>query len=225
VKANGPLSIYWQAANGSGVVERLTTAEEGTTHWPDSWSSDGRTLSFSAFSTGAGVDGSIWTLSLDEGGETTLFFDLPESSERLSQFSPDGRWLAYTANAGGSLEVFVQPFPATSARYQVTQGGGAHPGWAHDGTEIFYRHPTSRTVRVVDVATDSGFSFGTERELPMAGNVTFNDSRDYDITPDGQQFLMIFEQGKSDSPEFSTPQINVVLNWFEELKRLVPTDN
>jgi len=222
---DGPLSIYWQAADGSGVVERLTTPEEGASHWSDSWSSDGRTLSFTEFTIRPGIDGAIWTLSLDEGGETTLFFDLPESSERLSQFSPDGRWLAYTGDVGGTLEVFVQPFPATSARYQVTQGGGAHPGWSRDGSEIFYRHPSIRTVRVVDVATDSGFSFGTERELPIARHVTFNDFRDYDITPDGQRFLMIFPQGETDSAESSTQRINVVLNWFEELKRLVPTDN
>ena len=78
-----------------------------------------------------------------------------------------------------------------------------------------------RTVRVVDVATDSGFSFGTERELPIAGHVTFNDSRDYDITPDGQHFLMIFPQ-ETDSAGSLTQRINIVQNWFEELKERVP---
>ena len=221
---DGPLSIYWQAADGSGVVERLTTPEEDTFHWSDSWSSDGRTLSLTVFDSqgSANASGAIWTLSLDEGGETTFFFDLPESGERLSQFSPDGRWLAYSSGPGGNIEVFVQPFPATGARYQVTKDGGAHPGWSRDGTEIFYRGTSNRTVRVVDVATDSGFSFGTERALPIAGHLTFNDSRDYDITPDGQRFLMIFPQGETDSTEPSTQRINVVLNWFEELKERVP---
>ena len=136
--------------------------------------------------------------------------------------------MAYSSSSGGSLQVFVKPFPDTGAEYQVTQDGGAHPGWSRDGAEIFYRGQNAtaeggtRTLRVVDVTTESGFGIGTELVLPIRGQVTLNDSRDYDIMPDGEQFLMVFPAGQTDPGEPARSQINVVLNWFEELKERVP---
>jgi len=90
----GTWSIYWQLADGSGVTEPLTTAEEGTEHWPTSWSPDGRTLAFTiARSDNRSVAG-IWTLSLDGSGEPEPFYDLPNSPEDGGLFSPDGKWFA-----------------------------------------------------------------------------------------------------------------------------------
>ncbi|MDA2923688.1 SBBP repeat-containing protein [Acidobacteria bacterium AH-259-L09] len=211
---DGPLSIYWQPADGRGVPERLTTPEEGTSHWPESWSPDGRTLSFTAFTTDADNDGAIWTLSLDGGGDPTLFLDLPGSGEMSARFSPDGQWLAYTSGVGGKggvwqnrgdqhRQVFVKPFPDTGAQYQVTQDTGAEPGWSRDGTEIFYRSRyfvgNTRPISMVDVATESGVSFGAERELPIRGHLTFNGSANYDIMPDGERFVMVFPVEQTDT--------------------------
>ena len=222
---DGPLSIYQQRADGSGVAERLTTPEDGTSHWPDSWYPAGEILSFTSFQSTAGMDGSIWNLSPGDG-EPELFYDNPEGSERLSQFSPAGRWLAFSGGlGGGSLQVFVKPFPDTGALYPVTQDGGAHPGWSPDGTEIFYRGPQIRTLRVVDVQTESGFTFGAETELGIDAFVTINDSRDYDMLPDGERFIVVFPTGQNVqnvTEAAARLQINIVLNWIEELKERVP---
>jgi serine/threonine-protein kinase len=219
--------IYWQPADGTGVPERLTTAEEGTEHWPESWSPDGKVLSFAIV---RGDEASVWTLSRDNGTKPEVFVDEPGSILRGSAFSPDGKWLVYHSNesaggrAGGTgtFEVYVQPFPKTGAKYRITQQGGVVPLWSPDGTELFYLSLTSDQLMGIDITTDAAFAFGNERVLGSHGILTAGPGiRSYDITRDGQRFLMIFPQGETDSAA-SAQRINVVLNWFEELKERVP---
>jgi WD40-like Beta Propeller Repeat len=97
-KAQG---IYWQLANGSGLPERLTTAEEGSAHYPQSFSPDGKVLSFASVR-GLGASAwALWTVRLDAGErKPELFYDLPNSNEFGAEFSPDGKWIAYASNAG-----------------------------------------------------------------------------------------------------------------------------
>src|SRR5262249_26921392 len=115
---DGPMSIYSQPVDGSGVAERLTKAEKGTEHWPESWSPDGRTLSFALFRDGGSA---VWTYSGDTG-KTQAFADEPKRIQRGSAFSPGGRWLAYHSNESGEFEVYVQPFP-TGDKKKITQNG------------------------------------------------------------------------------------------------------
>ena len=122
-------SIYRRRADGTGVVERLTTAEEGHRHYPESYSGDGR-LSFSHAVGGAT---SVWTLSSEDGVEPELFVDVPESNQLGSVFSPDGNWIAYHSNESGALEIYVQPFPPTGQKSQITQTGGRFPLWSPEG--------------------------------------------------------------------------------------------
>ena len=131
----GKPGIYWLPADGSGVPERLTTAEEGTEHWPESWAPDGETLSFSGTN---GGNAAIWTLSRDSGAQPEVFVDEPGFNQRGSVFSPDGKWLAYHSTESGGAEVYVQPFPATGAKHRITQQSGASSLWAPDGNELFY---------------------------------------------------------------------------------------
>ena len=147
--------IYWQAADGSGVPERLTTAEEGTIHWPESWSPDGETLSFSVASSGGAA---VWTLSRDSGTTPEVFVDEPGFIVRGSAFSPDGKWLVYHSTESGGVEVFVQPFPKTGAKHRITQQGGNAPFWSPDGNELFYEN--SALLRGIDIRTDAAFTFG-----------------------------------------------------------------
>ena len=119
------------------------------------------------------------------------------------------------------MEIYVKPFPDTGAEYQITQDGGSHPGWSRDSTEIFFRHPFSRNLRVVDVQSEIGFSFGNETDFRIDGYTTFIDSRDYDMTADGR-FLMVFPSDQGAVADPTRLQINIVLNWFEELKERVP---
>ena len=222
---DGTTSIWWQPADGSGVAEPLTTAQEGVQHWPESWSPDGRTLSFQA----VGSDGEreIWTLSLDGEAAPEVFYTMPGSLPAGSVFSPDGNWLAYYSRESGGNQVYVQPFPATGVKHQLTQNVGVFPLWSGDGSELFYRRTFGQavgevTIMGVDVSTDGPFRFGNEQTLPIEGNLIFTTYRDYDITPDGKQFLMVFPADETDSGEDARPQINIVLNFFEELKERVP---
>ena len=218
---DGPRSIYWQPSDGSSVAERLTTAAEGTSQFAESWSPDGRTLALTVFRPGSSPGG-VWTLSLESDTMTPeVFADESASFQLGPTFSPDGRWLAYYSWESGRAEVYVQPFPATGAKHRITQQGGNRPLWSPDGKQLFY----NRTGQLlgIDISTEAAFSFGNEQALGMQGFLPgTQNKRDYDITPDGQRFLMIFPQGETDSAASPTQRINIVQNWFEELKERVP---
>ena len=220
---DGTPSIYWQLADGSGIAERLTTAEEGTEHRPDSWSPDGRTLSFTK---GPNPE-SLWTLSFDGENQPELLYDVEGTRQQGAVFSPDGRWLAYNSSEEGTFAVYVQPFPPTGVRYRVTEEVGNAPLWSTDGGEIFYRRGAQAVVGFaegllgISIATEPQFAFGGEQTIPIEGFRVFAAFRDYDITPNGEQFVMVFPADEADSGP-ARRQINIVLNWFEELKERVP---
>ena len=224
----GPRSIFTQPADGSGIAQRLTTAEQGTVHAAESWSPNGKTLSFLNMPVAAGANpggpsvpavgnGGIWTISSDSGAEPELFYNDPDSLQASSEFSPDGNWLVYTSNESDQYEIYVQPYPATGARYQVTQDGGTAPIWSRDGSELFFIRD-GRAVLGVEIDTQDGFEFGPEQTLPFA-YTTVAMFRNYDITPGGEHFLLVQLDESDSAPR---PQINIVLNWFEELKERVP---
>ena len=231
---DGSWRIYSQPADGTGVAEPLTPESEATTRvWPDSWSPDGRTLSFSRSLDG---DDGVWTLSLDSGSEPELFYDITNGSDQFgSSFSPDGRWIAFHSDRAGELEgqVYVLPFPATDVEpRQITQDGGMFPLWTREGDELFYRRPLSFLPALadaligVDVRNEAAFEWGAERPLPVEEFWATGDVRDYDITPDGRRFLVItpIEVTGAEASQPAAPQVIVVENWFEDLRRLVPTN-
>jgi hypothetical protein len=144
---------------------------------------------------------------------------------RSSAFSPDGKWLAYASiEIGNRFEIFVQPFPPTGAKHQVSTEGGRAPLWSPDGRQLYYHDNLGQRLVAVDVQTQPIFSAGKPVALPIEASFFSALHRNYDIMPDGKQFVVITPAGASvDSNPSSAQQINVVLNWFEELKRLVPT--
>ena len=224
-------SIYWQAADGSGVAERLT--EDGSAPqpevWsgapqPEAWSPDGRTLSARAVvSEGTG----LWTLSLDDGNALRVFYDIA-GHQAVSAFSPDGKWLAYQSDAMGQPQVYVQPFPPTGEIRQVSSHeASTSPAWSKDGTELFYRaalSPGRYTIVAVGVTIDGGFTVGAARALPIEGFSVWPGIRNFDVTPDGQRFLMVFPAEPATTGESVRPTINIVENWFEELQQRVPAN-
>jgi Tol biopolymer transport system component len=229
----GSWGIYSQLADGTNVAELLMSETQSDTQvWVDSWSPDGQTLSF--VRSVSGNDG-LWTLSLDREGEPELFYDVTDDSddELGSSFSPDGNWIAFHSDLGGETggQIYVLPFPATGVKpLQITQEGGVLPLWSRNGGELFYRSPLPWRPAIVealigvDVRTEAAFEWGSEQPLPIAKFWAIGNHRDYDITPDGERFLMIIPSTPVDSSVSIRPQINIVLNWFEELKRLVPTN-
>ena len=138
-------------------------------------------------------------------------------NEAAPEISPDGHWMAYTSDESGRSEIYVQPFPDLGAKRQISNQGGVEPMWARSGRELFYRNNAGDEMMVVDITAEPTFSASTPRVL-FEGELqrSSGTSSHYDISPDGQRFVMIQQP-------VGGGQIRVVLNFFEELRRLVPT--
>ncbi len=131
--------------------------------------------------------------------------------------SPSGRFIAYGSNESGQPEIYVRPFPnVDDGKWQISRDGGVEPVWAPQGQELFYR--SNQALIVVGIKTEPTFTQGSPAVLFTGNYLTGQINRQYDVGPDGQRFLMIKQE------QTGITQINVVLNWFEELKRLVPTE-
>jgi serine/threonine-protein kinase len=220
--SSGPASagISWGPSDDGGVEEPLTTstharwpASWSISQWPESWSPDGRTLAFDELDPMSGWD--IWTLSLDAARKPRLFLKTPFNEWR-PQFSPDGHWLAYQSNESGRYEVYVRPFPGPGAKTQVSTGGGGLPIWRRDGRELFYRNPEG--IWAAAVATGASFSSEPPRKLVSAPPASNTATSGFDVSTDGRRILMVHED-----LTLAPRQINVILNWNEELKQRVPT--
>ena len=205
-------SLYRQLTDRSSPAEQLTerypTAQQTT-----SWSPDGSVVTF--FRTDQ-VD--IWILPMDGDREPQPLINSPDVFECCGVFSPDGKWLAYVSEEAGIHQVYVTPYPEAQVKWLVSgEEGGDEPAWSPDGTELFYR--SGDQMRAVSVELEPNFKAGNSRVLFEGSfkRALVPGFQYYDIAPDGQRFLMIKED------QTATTQINVVLNWFEELKRLVPT--
>jgi eukaryotic-like serine/threonine-protein kinase len=208
---DGPQNIFWQQADGSGGLERLTTSQY--LQAPSSWSPDGQALAFVQVSSPpTGFD--IWVLRM--GDHKARPFLQTSFTETAPVFSPDGHWLAYVSNESGRSEIYVQPYPGPGGKYQISTDGGTEPVWNRNGRELFYRQGDK--MMAVEVTTQPTFSVNKPRML-FDGQYfpTPQTFPDYDVSADGQRFLMLKAAGQTQAPT----QINVVLNWTEELKRLV----
>jgi len=207
-------NLYVMAADGSGDPRRLTTSDRDQTL--SSWSVDG-VIAFLQ-------DDDIWVLPdpLDPASEAYAFIE-STFVERFPTFSPDGKWLAYTSNESGQHEVYVRPYPGPEPATAITGGGRREAmglAWSHDGRELYLKRNGDARRWAVEMA------YGPTLE-PGATNLVFARSgysgllpvRSYDVDADGD-FLMVSEAPPTPQP---VTQLNVVLNWFEELKELVPT--
>ena len=224
---DGNRGLLMQRADGSGTPERITPASQGITHTPGSWTPDGKTLVFSATATSA--DSGIWTVSL-EGERKPKRLIEGSSSVRFSNpsFAPNGHWLAYTSSLGnGPPQLFVQPFPLTGAKFQAPSSIGGNTAWSRDGKQLLYDVGATGGIVAVDIRTTPGgtISFGEPVPFAFPGFVNLSAaSRNYDITSDGKQFVYVRDAANPEDRSGARPpgQINIVLNWFEELKNRVP---
>jgi eukaryotic-like serine/threonine-protein kinase len=214
----GVRNLFWQAADGGGTVEQLTKSPD--TQYPTGVSPDGRRLIFTDESPTTAND--VMAIELDATRHVTPLVQSP-FNEQNGTVSPDGRWLAYEANDSGRFEIYVRPFPAVnSGRWQVSTTGGTRPIWALSGHELVYVSPTGALMGV-GVARGPSWAATTPTMVVKEGYFTNLNwwGRSYDISPDGQRFLMIKEGGIDGTA--SPASIVVVQHWVEELKRLVPT--
>jgi Tol biopolymer transport system component/predicted Ser/Thr protein kinase len=210
---DGAPNLFWQLADGSGGLERLSTSEY--VQVPMSWSPDGQVLAYIEINPNTGYD--IWMLRLSDH-KAQPFLHTP-FNESVPRFSPDGRWLAYISDESGRYEIYVQLYPGPGGKWQISTEGGTEPAWNPNGRELFYR--SGDKMMAVDIATQTGFAAGKPRMLFERHYVpTPGTNSNYDISTDGQRFLML---KATDQEQAAPTQINVVLNWFEELKQKVPT--
>jgi serine/threonine-protein kinase len=206
-------NIYWQAADGTGIPERLTQRskpQRAITFAPDATS-----LLFQEPPSGV-KDIGVVRLSGDRKSELILQSSFDEAN---AEISPDGRWLAYQSNESGRAEIYVRPFPAVgSGRWQISANGGTRPVWARTGRELFY-YVAPGTIMAVPIGPGPSLDAGTPRALFTGDYPAQLAHRPYDVSPDGQRFLMIKAVSGEAAPP---PQLVVVQHVDEELERLVP---
>jgi Tol biopolymer transport system component len=217
----GDTGIFWQRADGTDTAQRLTKPDQGVSHIPESWSRTGERLLYGA---NTGTSFSLWTMSVPDK-KAEPFNQMKSVFPFNAVFSPDGRWVAYASyptsvaidNPNANTGIFVEPFPSTGAKSRIWSRG-LHPLWSPDGKELFY---VSGELFVVTVTTARGFEFSSPVQVPRSFQLSGPSSpRAYDIMPDGQRFVGIVSSGQGQTG--TSAQIQVVLNWFEELKRQVP---
>jgi serine/threonine protein kinase/Tol biopolymer transport system component len=214
---DGSAAIYWQPADGSGVAERLTAPAKGRGHVPLSWSADGVLL----FDESDGKLVTLMALTLRDKSAQP-FGNVRSLTPTGAIFSPNGRWVAYSAREGSSERqnvVFVQPYPATGALFQVSKSteDGHHHAWATDGTELYYTPGPGNLIIAVPVRTTPAFALGEPANLPRA--FTNNSplvQRTFDTASQARFLGLIGYTGRTDSA--GQGQLQVVLNWFEDLR-------
>ena len=221
------MNLFMKPVDGSGQEERLTNSE--CPQFPQSWSAHSKVLAFTDWCQPGNLD--IWMLPL-EGDRSPQPYLQTRFSESHPTFSPDGRWLAYVSDESGRNEVYVRPYPGPGGTTQISTQGGTEPLWASHGRELFYRVYRNFYNSLCDYGSENGVmavSFLTEPTLRVGKpRLLFEGQyaapslwrgRLYDLTPDGRRFLML----KQSDPPPAPTQFNVVLNWFDELERLVPS--
>ena len=205
----------WKAADGTGEVEPLS---ESVNTFPQAFSPDEGSLVVEV--RGGGSD--LGVVALDGDGTVTLLLE-EEFVERNAALSPDGRWLTYQSNESGQYEIYVRPFPDVDAgRWEVSSNGGIMPLWNPAASELFF--VGSDGLMALAFETEPTFTPGTVTGLfDMPPYHTAQVNRRIAVDPTGQRFLLLKNvTDQTGTDEATTPEITVVLNWFEELTERVP---
>jgi serine/threonine-protein kinase len=205
----GITTPFWQSADGTGTPERLATSTNPLT--PMCVTPDGMYLIAREDNPGGG---SVVTISL--GADRVIKTLLKNGTS--ADVSPDGRWIAYTSNESGREEVYVRPYPAVeSGQWLVSNGGGRQAHWTRDSKELLFTGFSGKLM-AAPMQSGSPFSTGIPRVV-LDGMYSPTPLRTYDVSPDGRRFLIMRPAVKAGNQEMP-PELHVVLNWTEELKRL-----
>jgi serine/threonine-protein kinase len=212
--AAGAFDLFTKRADGG--AQRVLLAHEKRSLFSPRWSPDGKWM---VFQTDPAQSGAGDILGMRPGLDSTpVPLVVTKFTEAAPVFSPDGHWLAYISNESGRYEIYVVPFPNTSAgKWAISADGGTEPVWAHSGSELFYRDRSQNFVAVA-VKTRPTFAVGRVTVLfPGAGFDSYTFNATYAVSADDGRFMM------SRPAQTGIPDTLIVVdNWFEELKGLVP---
>jgi serine/threonine-protein kinase len=207
---NGMEALYWRLSDGTGAAELLAERARA----PESWAADNQSFTYITLlgPSGDAGDYDIWTYSIRDKKSGPLI-TIPMSAQSGSRLSPDGKWIAYESNETGRAEVFVEPLPRSGQRFQVSKSGGARPLWAPDMSKLYFDN-NAGSILSVGVRMQPSFTWSDPEALPIKDFVQPSGTirRQYDITPDGKQFMMMIQLPGV------PPQIEITNNWFDQLK-------
>jgi Tol biopolymer transport system component len=216
------VGIYEKASSGAGGEELLLSSDRPDQEaWATDWSRDGRFILFSRGDMANDSEADIWVLPLVGSRKPSLFLHAAAAAYD-AQFSPDGRWVAYTSRESGRPEVYVAPFEATkflngsiahnapAGKWQISNNGGSVPRWRGDGKELFYIGPQNTVTAVEVQGKGTSFEVGRGQSIFIAPVSPF--ALSYDVTPDGKRFAM------SIVPEEDNLPLTVMFNWTARLQ-------
>ena len=203
--------LYLTTSDGSSGEELVL--ESARAKYVTDWSPDGRFLLFRASDATTNLE--LWTLPVGGDGKPVPF---RRASYGLShgQFSPDGKWIAFASNETGRTEIQVTPFPGPGSSWKVSTAGGTEPRWRRDGKELYYLAPDGKLM-VVGVNTGPPFEADVAKALFQVRRrerVSASDQYGYDVSADGQRFLVSAEIG-----EETAPPLTLVTNWTAGWKK------
>jgi serine/threonine protein kinase/Tol biopolymer transport system component len=196
----------------SGATNEQEILKTDERKWPSDWSKDGQYVAFTSSSPTTRLD--LWVLPMF-GDRKPISFLQTSFNEDGPRFSPDGHFIAYYSDDSGAYEIYVQPFPATGAKWQISSGGGMQPRWRRDGKELFYMAP-NRKLMAVDLDFSKGaLEAGVPKVLSTTSSLGYVGPRNlYECSGDGQRFLI-----NSLRPDDVSIPVTVVVNWTSDLKR------
>ena len=199
--------LYLKNADGSGSEEKMGDLGPGLQVNAWDWSRDSKYILFRKAN-------ELWYLTWPGGVAKPLLQE--KWTVRNAQFSPDGRWVAYASNETGNMEIYVSSFPNGNGKWQVSNAGGQEPRWRQDGKELFYLSAEGKMMAVA-VKPAASFEAGspvalfpTHRRQPVSAQDFFS----YDVSSDGQRFLILTKVNDSNPAPPS-----VLLNWASEMEK------